>query len=156
MASIIASGITSFIDSVSAATKRFGGNQVTWISMQKAKGKAKRDGKPIMLIIYKEDCSSCENLSSWLAYNPEAKEACKGLIMVSCDYRDAPQGYDKGFDNAQQGMRFFPRTLFFTPDGKPLPGIGRNLKFKYSYQKEEDILHNMQKVKDMHKEVMSS
>jgi thiol:disulfide interchange protein len=79
---------------------------------------AKKEGKPLLLVVYTEWCPHCANYSK-VFKDPKVAEKAKQFVMVRLDQDKNKELVAK---YAPDGS-YIPRTLFFAPDGKLAPEV---------------------------------
>jgi len=103
--------------------------QIKWLSYDDALATAKKEHKPICLIVFTEWCPHCANYSKVFA-DPAVVERAKRFVMVHVDS-------DKQGDVAKQFALdggYIPRTLFLSSDGKVDPSIqAPRDRYRYFY-----------------------
>lgn len=86
--------------------------RIAWKPWDDAARDAKRDGRPIMLVIYADWCPHCRELSPVFA-DPEIQKLAKNLVMVHQNSDEDPPWLRS---YASLGS-YVPRILFLGPDG---------------------------------------
>ena len=117
------------------------GEAYTWTPFSEAF--AQGGGKPVMLVATKSYCGACKALKPQFAASPALLDAAAGFTLVSVgdefDEADAKFAPDGGY---------FPRVLFFTADGAPLPGVtSGNAQYKHFYSSPDQIVAAMAQAK---------
>jgi len=85
---------------------------VAWKSLDDGLALAKKEHKPVCLIVYTEWCPHCGNYSK-VFHDPKVVEKAKRFVMIHVDQdkeKDRTQKY------APDGA-YIPRTMFLAPDG---------------------------------------
>lgn len=85
---------------------------VAWKSLDDGLALAKKDQKPLCLIVYTEWCPHCANYSK-VFHDPKIVEKAKQFVMVRLDQDKNKATTDK---YAPDGG-YIPRTVFLAPDG---------------------------------------
>jgi hypothetical protein len=85
---------------------------VAWKSLDDALAVAKKDKKPVCLVVYTEWCPHCANYSK-VFHDPKVVEKAKQFVMVRLD-QDKEK--DRTGKYAPDGG-YIPRTMFLGPDG---------------------------------------
>jgi len=114
-----------------ASAARAGGDWnddgIAWRSFEEGMAEAKKEGKPLCLIVYTEWCPHCTNYSR-VFHDEGVRELSKNFVMVRLD-QDQDQQITRKY--APDGS-YVPRTLFFTAEGELDPAI-RAARAKYVY-----------------------
>ncbi|HEX2677705.1 MAG TPA: thioredoxin family protein, partial [Polyangiales bacterium] len=90
------------------------GNAVTWQSWDSAQTIARKEGKPICLVVYANWCSHCKELAPVFS-QPEVASAARELVMVHQDQDENPEWLTERFGSYGSSV---PRVFFLAPDGK--------------------------------------
>jgi len=102
---------------------------IKWQSYEDGLVAAKKDNKPILLVVYTEWCPHCTNYSG-VFHDPKVVEESQKFVMVRIDkdkYPDISKKY------APDG-EYIPRTYFLKSDGTLVPEIhAPRDQFKYFY-----------------------
>jgi thiol:disulfide interchange protein len=85
---------------------------IAWKSYDDGFALAKKEQKPLMLVVYTEWCPHCANYSK-LFKDPKLVEKAKQFVMVRLDQDKNKELVAK---YAPDGS-YIPRTLFLSPDG---------------------------------------
>ena len=85
---------------------------IDWKSIDDGLALAKKEQKPVCLIVYTEWCPHCANYSK-VFHDPKVVEKTKQFVMVRMDQ---DKGKDKTDKYAPDGG-YIPRTMFLSPDG---------------------------------------
>ena len=91
---------------------------IAWKSLDDGLAEAKKDKKPICLIVYTEWCPHCANYSK-VFHDPKVVEKSKQFVMIRLD-NDKNQELSKKF--APDGS-YIPRTYFLSSAGVLDPDI---------------------------------
>ena len=101
-------------------------NPVDWYPWSdEAKGKARNDGKPILLSIGYSTCHWCHRMARESFEDPKtAAFINKNFIPIKVDREERPEvdAYYMGAVQAMTGSGGWPLTVFLTPDLKPFYG----------------------------------
>jgi thiol-disulfide isomerase/thioredoxin len=116
-----------------AASARAGGDwndaQIAWQPYEAGLAAAKKDKKPVMLVIYTDWCPHCTNYSK-VFHDPKVVEKSKQFVMIRLEG-------DKNKDVAKQYAvdgAYIPRTYFLSPAGTLDPAIhAPRQQYKYFY-----------------------
>jgi hypothetical protein len=122
---------------VAAAPAHAGGDWndkgISWQTFDAGVATAKKDKKPICLIVYTEWCPHCTNYSA-VFHDPAVVEKAKKLVMVRVD-KDKNAEISKKF--APDG-EYIPRTYFISSAGELDPSISAPRdKYKYFYDEKD-------------------
>jgi thiol:disulfide interchange protein len=102
---------------------------IKWHPYEEALASAKKEAKPVCLVLFTEWCPHCKNYSA-VFHDPKVVDAAKKFVMVHVDN-------DKSRDVAKQYAvdgEYVPRTYFLSPAGKVDPSIhAPRDKFQYFY-----------------------
>jgi thiol:disulfide interchange protein len=85
---------------------------IAWKSLDDGLPLAKKEQKPICLIVFTEWCPHCKNYSQ-VFHDPKVVEKAKQFVMI---HADQDKEKDKTAAYAPDGG-YIPRTLFLNPDG---------------------------------------
>lgn len=85
---------------------------IAWKSLDDGLALAKKDKKPVCLIVYTEWCPHCANYSK-LFHDPKIVEKAKQFVMI---HADQDKEKDKTAAYAPDGG-YIPRTVFLASDG---------------------------------------
>jgi protein-disulfide reductase (glutathione) len=99
--------------SSSSAVAAWNRGHVDWVTWSQAIPLAKRERKPIMMVVHKTWCAACRAVGEAFATSPEAELLSKYFVMANVEDDDEPS--DKKY--AIQGQ-YNPRVLFLYPDGE--------------------------------------
>ena len=117
---------------VAAGPDTWGGSAIAWREPDAAFAAAKRENKPIMLVLFTTWCPHCKRFGALLS-DARIAAASKSFVMVhvnSDDNQALAQKY------APDGM-YIPRTLFLDPDGALVSTIRANTNGRFQYFYEE-------------------
>ncbi len=113
----------------SSAPKQDWNRAIAWTSYEDGLRQAKRDRKPVCLVIYTTWCPHCTTYAR-LFHDPTVVEASRKLVMIRID-ADARSEISEKY--ALDG-KYIPRTYFLTPDGA-IANIDSGRKHRYFYDK---------------------
>lgn len=104
-------------------------NAIAWKPLDEGLTLAKKEKKPVCLIVYTEWCPHCANYAK-VFHDPKVVEKAKQLIMVRLD-QDKDKERARGY--APDGM-YIPRTIFLGPDGTLAADVhAPREQYKYFY-----------------------
>ena len=102
---------------------------VSWQGYDEGLALAKKEKKPICLIVFTEWCPHCKNYSG-VFHDPKVVEKSKKFVMVRLD-QDAAKAETQKY--APDGG-YIPRTIFLAPDGTVLADVhAPRDQYKYFY-----------------------
>jgi protein-disulfide reductase (glutathione) len=102
---------------------------IKWRPYEEALAEAKKDKKPVCLVVFTEWCPHCKNYSA-VFHDPKVVDASKKFVMVHVDNDKNPA---VGKQYAPDG-EYVPRTYFLSSDGKIDPSIHvARAQFQYFY-----------------------
>ena len=118
---------------VGAGVARAGGDWnddgIAWRSFDEGLALAKKEGKPVCLIVYTEWCPHCTNYSR-VFHDEKVEKLSKNFVMIRLD-QDQNKALTKGY--APDGA-YIPRTIFLNSNGEIEPSIkARKDKYFYFY-----------------------
>jgi thiol:disulfide interchange protein len=106
---------------------------IAWKSLDEALPLAKKEQKPVCLIVYTEWCPHCANYAK-VFHDPKVVERSKQLVMVRVD-QDKDKERTKAY--APDGG-YIPRTLFLAPDGTLAPEVhAPRQQYKYFFDEKD-------------------
>lgn len=118
---------------------------IEWRSLEEGVAEAKKDGKPICLVVYTETCPHCRNYSR-VFHDPGIEEIAKDYVMVRVDqHRSKTIAKTHAPDGA-----YIPRTLFLTSDGKIATDIRVDRERYVYFYDEHDPRHIREAMKSAH------
>lgn len=97
---------------VASASAPWNGDHIQWVPWEQAVATAKREEKPIFMLIHKTWCSACKALEKDFSASAEIEALSEHFVMANVEDDDEPS--DKQY-NAQGS--YSPRILFLYPDG---------------------------------------
>ena len=116
-------------------------SQIQWHDYDDALALAKKEGKPICLIVFTEWCPHCANYSK-VFHDPKVVDKSKQFVMIRID-NDKNQELSKKF--APDGS-YIPRTYFLTSAGvldADIHAPREQFKFFYDEKNPESVLAAM-------------
>lgn len=121
---------------LSLSTAHAGGDwndkAVAWQGYQTGLELAKKEKKPILLVVYTEWCPHCTKYSG-VFHDPKVVEQSKKFVMIRVDKDKQPE---VSRANAPDG-EYIPRTYFLSSDGKLDPSIAAPRdQYRYFYDTE--------------------
>jgi protein-disulfide reductase (glutathione) len=106
---------------------------IAWKSLDDALPLAKKEQKPVCLIVYTEWCPHCANYAK-VFHDPKVVAKAKQLVMVRVD-QDKDKERTKAY--APDGG-YIPRTLFLAPDGTLAPEVhAPRPQYKYFFDEKD-------------------
>ena len=106
---------------------------ITWRPWEEALAAAKKEKKPVCLVIYTEWCPHCKNYAG-VFHDPKVAEKAKKFVMVHVDKDKSP---DVSKQYAVDG-EYIPRTYFLSSTGKLEPSVhAPRDKFQYFYDEKD-------------------
>jgi len=121
---------------VSAAKKKVAnlsnewGSGIKWMTLKEGQEQAKKEGKPVMIIIHRQSCPACISLKPKFASSDDIRRLSQRFIMinVSAATERLPSRFSPG------GASYVPRILFTDPSGDVLEEVrSENNQYKYFY-----------------------
>jgi len=91
---------------------------VKWMTFEKGMAAAKKEGRPVCLIVYTEWCPHCTNYSKFF-HDPKIVAKAKQFVMIRID-QDKEKAVGGQF--APDGS-YIPRTFFLSPAGVLDPAL---------------------------------
>ena len=85
---------------------------IAWKSLDDGLAEAKKDKKPICLVVYTEWCPHCANFAKIFS-DPKIVEKAKSFVMI---HLDQDKDKERAKNYAPDGG-YIPRTMFLTSDG---------------------------------------
>jgi protein-disulfide reductase (glutathione) len=120
------------------------GDHIEWLPLEDGLELAKKENKPLMLIIHKSWCGACKAMKPKFVESDEIAALSKKFVMVNTMDDDEPEG-----EIYQPDGGYIPRLLFFDPSGDLLKDIineSGNPKYKYYYSDADAITRSMKTV----------
>jgi protein-disulfide reductase (glutathione) len=116
-----------------AAAHDWNDGAIAWKPLDEALALAKREKKPVCLVVFTEWCPHCKNYAK-VFHDPKVVETAKRLVMVRLD-QDADKERAKAY--APDGG-YIPRTIFLAPDGSPATSVhAPRDKYRYFYDEND-------------------
>lgn len=122
------------------------GEKIAWREFDEGFEIAKREQKPLMLVVHTSWCSKCKALKPTFA-KPEFEKLTEQFVMVNADQDIV----GKALAQAPDG-EYIPRILFFSPEGELDTSIqnDRNPRFRYYYSPADDLMARMRSALEAH------
>ena len=114
---------------------------IAWKSLDDGLAEAKKDKKPICLIVYTEWCPHCANYAKIFS-DPKIVEKSKSFVMI---HVDQDKEKDRAAAYAPDGG-YIPRTMFLSSDGAIDADIHAprdSYKFFYDEKNPDSVLAGM-------------
>lgn len=106
---------------------------IAWRSFDDGVAEAKKDGKPVCLVIYTEWCPHCKNYAK-VFHDAEIEELSKQFVMIRLD-QENNESLSKKF--VPDGS-YIPRTMFLDSAGNLVPEIKLSRdKYLYFYDEHD-------------------
>lgn len=106
---------------------------VAWQDYEPGLAAAKKEKKPVCLIVYTEWCPHCKNYSG-VFHDPKVVAEAKNFVMIRIDQ---DKNKDLAAKYAPDGT-YIPRTVFLSPDGTPMAGVqAPRDKFKHFFDEKD-------------------
>jgi thiol:disulfide interchange protein len=116
-----------------AAAHDWNDGKVAWKGLEDGLAQAKKEKKPVCLVVYTEWCPHCKNYAK-VFHDPKIVEKAKKFVMIRLDQdtnKDAAQRY------APDGT-YIPRTVFLGADGTTAADVhAPREKFKYFFDEND-------------------
>ncbi len=114
-------------------------DELAWRTLDEAKAEAKRDGRPIMLVVHTSWCPRCKELSKQLG-NDELVMLSERFAVVNLDQDNAPEAMDFSSSGT-----YVPRVLFLDAEGRIDESIvnARSPRYPYFYTSARDVIASM-------------
>jgi len=120
------------------------GKHINWQRLDDGLALAKKEGKPLMLLIHKSWCGACKSLKPKFKESQKIAKLSPKFVMVNTMDDDEPPG-----DVYKPDGGYVPRLFFFDPEGDLLGDVvneNGNPEYKYYYYDEVSIVTSMEKV----------
>jgi thiol:disulfide interchange protein len=115
------------------AGESWGGGAIAWRTPDDGLAEAKRDGRPVLLVLYTSWCPHCKNYSK-LFTDERIVTASKQFVMIRANSDEASDFADR---YAPDGG-YIPRTFFLKPDGSLLSEVrASDGQYKYFYDEKD-------------------
>jgi len=126
------------------------GDDINWVTLEKAREISVTENKPVMVIIHKTWCGACKNLKAEVAQDKALAKFSSNLVMVNTEDDEEPK--DASF--APDGG-YVPRVFFLSPTSQKVDpsiyNIAGNQDYKYFYFDTKHLLTSMKKAVEMAK-----
>lgn len=100
-------------------------DDIPWVSLEAALDIAKKENKPIFLLIHKSWCHACKSLRPKFAKAKEIAELSKQFVMVNTEDDEEPWE-----EQYQPDGKYIPRIFFLDPEGNVMSDV-KNPKMEY-------------------------
>ncbi|XP_076463368.1 thioredoxin domain-containing protein 12-like [Babylonia areolata] len=120
------------------------GDNINWITLDKAWEKSKDEGKPVMLVIHKTWCGACKAFKPRFAESKDIEKLSGQFLMVNVQDDEEPSD-----DLYRPDGGYIPRILFFDSQKKLLGDVynkNGNAKYKYYYSSPDGLVESMREV----------
>jgi len=120
------------------------GKHIEWQRLDDGLALAKKEGKPLMLLIHKSWCGACKSLKPKFRDSKKIAKLSQSFVMVNTMDNDEPPG-----DIYKPDGGYVPRLFFFDSEGELLRDVVNehgNPEYKYYYYDELSIVTSMEKV----------
>lgn len=118
------------------------GDAIAWRPLDFALAQARREERPIMLVVHASWCRSCRALKPAFAA-PDLTTLSRDLIMVNVDQDEEPTAREYAVDGS-----YIPRVLFLDPTtGHPIEDLynAERPRNRYYYSPHDDLVGSMKK-----------
>jgi thiol-disulfide isomerase/thioredoxin len=102
--------------------------QIEWISHEDAMARARREGRPVMVVMHADWCGHCRNYAH-VFEDARVVERSRRMLMVRLDVDDEPQLVAR---YAADGT-YVPRTYFVGVDGTVLDVGASNPRYRHFF-----------------------
>eukprot|EP00794_Sanderia_malayensis_P005502 gene5502-6187_t len=123
------------------------GKDYAWLDYADGLAEAKNTGKPIMMIIHQDWCSSCQRLKPKIAESKELIEMSKDFIMINTEEEVVTKNKAYAIDGV-----YYPRIFFLDNNGEVLKDQWNldteHKHVKYYFGEPEEIMKGMKRVKE--------
>jgi len=120
------------------------GDDIEWVSLEKAYELSQGQSKPIMVIIHKTWCGACKSLKAQFSVDQEIAKFSPNLIMVNLEDDEEPDDPQYNVDGG-----YVPRLFFVSPSSKKVVkdiyNQDGNQQYKYYYYSTDHVLKSMKK-----------
>ncbi|XP_060085660.1 thioredoxin domain-containing protein 12-like [Ylistrum balloti] len=120
------------------------GNDIAWVKLDDGLIQAKKENKPVMLIIHKSWCGACKSLKPKFEASQAIKEVSQEFVMVNAEDDEEP-----GDSKFTPDGGYIPRIFFLDSDGNVLNdhyNKDGNSQYKYYYYSPDHIVKSMKGV----------
>eukprot|EP01098_Paradermamoeba_levis_P008070 TRINITY_DN3357_c0_g1_i4.p1 TRINITY_DN3357_c0_g1~~TRINITY_DN3357_c0_g1_i4.p1 ORF type:complete len:202 (-),score=91.73 TRINITY_DN3357_c0_g1_i4:75-611(-) len=122
--------------------------KIAWKDLKDGFEEAKKDDKPIMMLMVKSACEACDLLKDVFVKSQKIFEHSQDFVMVHLlDSEIPPNGPDSKFH--PDLMDYAPKIIFADPDGEIRKDIFNaigNPEYKYYYFREDQIVNAMKAI----------
>lgn len=121
---------------------------IAWRGFDEGLSEAKRDQRPVMMVVHTSWCPKCRSLKEVFNDDPQIERLSEQFVMVHVDQDVNPAATLYAPDG-----QYIPRVLFLDPNGKLDPELsnrGRPERFRYFYTPQEDLVATMREALDRH------
>jgi protein-disulfide reductase (glutathione) len=133
LAAVLVVGATAGAPRRAHAAHDWNEGAIAWKSLDEGLALAKKEQKPLLLVVYTEWCPHCANYAK-VFHDSKVVEKAKQLVMVRLD-QDTDKATAQKY--APDGG-YIPRTLFFAPDGTLAPDVhAPRPQYKYFYDEKD-------------------
>ena len=91
---------------------KWAGSQIAWHSLEAGLERARREDRPVMMVVKTEWCPRCKQYSA-LFQEQVVQKAAQDFVMVLVD-----GDRDAGAERYAPDGTYIPRTFFLSPDGE--------------------------------------
>jgi thiol-disulfide isomerase/thioredoxin len=107
---------------------------IAWQPYEAGLAAAKKEKKPVCLVVFTEWCPHCKNYAEQVFHDPRVVEASKKFVMIHVD-KDKQPDVSKQY---QPDGEYIPRTYFLSSAGKLDESIhAAREKFVYFYDEKD-------------------
>jgi len=119
---------------LACVTPQWNPQGIEWMSYEAGLERARREQKPIMLVMYTEWCPYCKKLSKQFG-SDEVERQSRDFIMVRVNTDERPDLSERFSPDGS----YIPRVFFLKPDGAPqLDFVSSSGRSKYSVDSSSD------------------
>ncbi|KAK9499710.1 hypothetical protein O3M35_002705 [Rhynocoris fuscipes] len=118
------------------------GTKIKFLDYNEGLSAAKKEKKPIMVIVHHEACEACRIFRPLIGNSTSILKVHSKLIMTTIEEDDCPPCL------ILDG-RYTPRVIFLGPNGKVLPEFYNKLgnpRNKYYYHNDKSLMHTIEEV----------
>lgn len=118
-------------------------DNVSWHTWEEGQAIARRESKPIMVVVYADWCPKCRSLTP-VFRRPDVEKLAKQMVLVRQNHDDEPAWLEP-FNQKYGG--YVPRIFFFGPDGTLRQDVtSGHPRYPYFYaaQDPESLTRSMQ------------
>jgi protein-disulfide reductase (glutathione) len=106
--------------------------QIDWISHEDAMARARRDGRPVMVVMHADWCGHCRNYAH-VFEDARIVERSRRMLMVRLDVDAEPELASR---YARDGT-YVPRTYFVGADGRILDVDARRPRYQHFFDEND-------------------